>query len=178
MSGTRALTEYGPLVLFFVSNMAFGIMPATGVLVVATVLAVAWAMLRERRVPWLPVFGAVLVSIFGGLTLFFDDTFFLKIKPTVASLLSAIVLGIGLLFGRSLLKLALGPMLELDDRGWRNLTLYWMGVFVVLAIANEIAWRSLSTDGWVTFKAFGLTGIAIVASIGAAPLMRRVRGDS
>jgi intracellular septation protein len=120
----------------------------------------------------------VLVSIFGGLTLFFADTLFLKIKPTVASLLSAIVLGIGLLFGRSLLKLALGSMLELDDRGWRNLTLYWMGVFVVLAIANEIAWRSLSTDGWVTFKAFGLTGIAIVASIGAAPLMRRVRGDS
>jgi len=169
---TRALTEYGPLVLFFVSNLAFGIMPATGVLVVATLAAVAWAMLRERRVPWLAVVGAVLVSFFGGLTLVFDDTFFLKIKPTVASLLSASALGIGLLLRRNFLKLLLGSMLELDDRGWRHLTLYWMGVFVVMAFANELAWRSLSTDGWVTFKAFGLTGIAIVASIGAAPIMR------
>jgi len=172
VSRTRALTEYGPLVLFFVCNFAFGIMPATGVLVVATIAAVAWAMLRERRVPWLAVVGAVLVSVFGGLTLVFDDTFFLKIKPTVASLLSASALGIGLLLRRNLLKQLIGSMLDLDDRGWFRLTLYWMGVFVVMAVANEIAWRSLSTDGWVTFKAFGLTGIAIVGSIGAAPIMR------
>lgn len=173
MTRTRALTEYGPLVLFFVCNLAFGIMPATGVLIATTVAAVAWAMLTERRVPWLPVVGAVLVSVFGGLTLVFDDTFFLKIKPTVASLLSAAALGIGLLLRRNFLKMVLGSMLELDDRGWRHLTLYWIGVFVVMALANEVAWRSLSTDGWVTFKAFGLTGIAIVASIGAAPIMRR-----
>lgn len=173
MTRTRALTEYGPLVLFFVCNLAFGIMPATAVLIGATVAAVAWSMLRERRVPWLAVVGGALVSVFGGLTLVFDDTFFLKIKPTVASLLSASALGIGLLLRRNFLKLVLGSMLELDERGWRHLTLYWMGVFVVMALANELAWRSLSTDGWVTFKAFGLTGIAIVASIGATPIMRR-----
>lgn len=177
MTRTRALTEYGPLLLFFVCNLAFGIMPATAVLVVSTVAAVAWAMLRERRVPWLPVVGAVLVSVFGGLTLAFDDTFFIKIKPTVASLLSASALAIGLLLQRNLLKIVLGSMLELDDRGWRDLTLYWIGVFVVMAVANEIAWRSLSTDGWVTFKFFGLTGIAIVGSIGAAPIMRRAHRD-
>lgn len=172
MSRTRALTEFGPLVLFFLANMIFGIMPATGVLIVATVVSVAYAMMREGRVPWMPVVGAVLVSIFGGLTLVFDDAFFLKIKPTVASLLFAAGLGIGLAFGRLFLKIALGAMIELDDRGWRRLTLYWMGVFVVLAIANEIAWRSLSTDGWVTFKAFGLTGLSFLAAIGATPLMR------
>lgn len=177
MTRTRALTEYGPLILFFVCNFAFGIMPATGVLIAATVAAVAWAMVRERRVPWLPVIGAVMVSVFGGLTLVFDDTFFLKIKPTVASLLSAAALVIGLLLRHNLLKLVLGSMLDLDDRGWRNLTIYWAGLFCVMAAANEVAWRSLSTDGWVTFKAFGLTGIAIVGSIGAAPLMRRIRRD-
>lgn len=175
MSRTRALTEYGPLILFFVSNFVFGIMPATGVLIGSTVLAVIWAMWHERRVPWLPVIGAVLVSVFGGLTLIFDDTFFLKIKPTVASLLSATALLAGLLLRRNFLKMVLGSMLELDDRGWRNLTIYWICLFAVMAAANEIAWRSLSTDGWVTFKAFGLTGIAILGSIGAAPLMRRVR---
>ena len=123
-----------------------------------------------REVP-----GAVMVSVFGGLTLAFDDAFFLKIKPTVASLLSAAALAIGLLLGRNLLKVLLGSMLDLDDRGWRNLTVYWIGLFVVLAVANELAWRSLSTDGWVTFKAFGLTAIAILGSIGATPLIRRAR---
>ncbi len=177
MTRTRALTEYGPLVLFFLSNLAFGIMPATGVLVAATVVAVAFAMWRERRVPWLPVIGAVMVSVFGGLTLAFDDAFFLKIKPTVASLLSAAALARGLLLGRNLLKVLLGSMLDLDERGWRNLTFYWIGLFVVLAVANELAWRTLSTDGWVTFKAFGLTGIAIVGSIGATPLIRQARRD-
>ncbi len=175
MSRTRALTEYGPLVLFFVCNLVFGIMPATAVLIASTVVAVAWAMLRERRVPWLPVIGAVLVSVFGGLTLIFDDTFFIKIKPTVASLLSASALGIGLLLRRNLLKAMLGSMLQLDDRGWFRLSLYWMGVFVAMAVANEIARRSLSTDGWVTFKLVGLTAIAVVGSIGAAPIMRRAQ---
>lgn len=178
MTRTRALTEYGPLILFFVCNLAFGIMPATGVLIAATVAAVAWSMLRERRVPWLPIVGAVLVSVFGGLTLVFDDTFFLKIKPTVASLLFAAALLIGLLLRRNFLKAVLGSMLELDELGWRNLTIYWAAVFVAMAVANEFAWRSLTTDGWVTFKTFGLTGIAVVASIGAAPLMRRARRGS
>lgn len=177
MTRTRALTEYGPLLLFFACNLAFGIMPATGVLIAATVAAVAWAMLHERRVPWLAIVGAVLVSVFGGLTLAFDDAFFLKIKPTVASLLFAAALLIGLLLRRNFLKLVLGSMIELDERGWRNLAIYWAAVFVVMAAANEVAWRSLSTDGWVTFKAFGLTAIAVVASIGAAPLMRQARRD-
>lgn len=177
MTRTRALTEYGPLILFFVCNLVFGIMPATGVLIAATVAAVAWAMLRERRVPWLPVVGAVMVSVFGGLTLLSDDIFFLKIKPTVTSLLFGAALLIGLLLRRNFLKLVLGSVFELDERGWRRLTLYWIGVFLVMATANEIAWRSLSTDGWVTFKTFGLIGLSVVASIGSAPLLRRARRD-
>ena len=175
MTRTKALTEFGPLLLIFATNMLYGIMPATVVLVVTTVAAVIYALVREGRVPWMPVVGAVLVSIFGGLTLVFDDTFFLKIKPTVASLLFASALLIGLALKRYFLKTALGAILVLDDRGWRNLTLYWVSVFVVMAAANEIAWRSLSTDGWVTFKAFGLTGLAIVASIGATPIMKTSR---
>ncbi|MEQ8816249.1 MAG: inner membrane-spanning protein YciB [Thalassobaculum sp.] len=173
MTRTRALTEYGPLVLFVACNYAYDIMVATGVLIAATVAAVVWAMFKERRVPWLPVIGAVLISVFGGLTLIFEDEFFIKIKPTVASLLSAAALGVGLLMRRYLLKIMLGSMLDLDDRGWRQLTLYWMGVFLVMAAANEVAWRSLSTESWATFKLLGLGAIAVVASIGAAPIMRR-----
>ncbi|NQW12113.1 MAG: septation protein IspZ [Alphaproteobacteria bacterium] len=175
MTRTKALTEFGPLLLFFAANLLYGIMSATAVLVIATVAAVTYAMAKEGRVPWIPVVGAVLVSIFGGLTLIFDDAIFLKIKPTVASLLFASALLIGLALRRYFLKMALGSILELDDRGWRNLTLYWSAVFVVMAVVNEIAWRNLSTDGWVTFKTFGLTGLAIVASLGAAPIMKTIR---
>lgn len=172
MSRTRALTEFGPLVAFFVANMTMGIMIATGVLVALTVVAVSYAWLVEKRVPVMPLIGAVMVSIFGGLTLVLDDTFFLKIKPTVVSLLFSAALAFGLVSGRNVLKLAFGSFMELDATGWRNLTLYWMVTFVVMAAANEIAWRSLSTDGWVTFKTFGLTGLSVVAAIGAAPLMK------
>lgn len=172
MSRTRALTEFGPLVAFFVANMTMGIMIATGVLVALTVVAVSYAWLVEKRVPVMPLIGAVMVSIFGGLTLILDDTFFLKIKPTVVSLLFAAALAFGLVSGRNVLKQAFGSFMELDAAGWRNLTLYWMVTFVVMAAANEIAWRSLSTDGWVTFKTFGLTGLSVVAAIGAAPLMK------
>ena len=172
MSRMRALTEYGPLVLFFAANFVFGIMPATAVLVVSTIIAVAIAVWTERRVPWLPVVGAVLVTIFGVLALAFDDAFFLKIKPTVATLLFAAGLAGGLIFGRYFLKTALGSVLSMDDRGWRNLTVYWIVVFCVMAAANEIAWRNLSTDGWVTFKTFGLTGLSILAGIGTVPFMK------
>src|SRR3546814_13611559 len=95
-------------------------MPATAVLVAATVAAVAWAMLRERRVPWLPIVGAVLVSVFGGLTLAFDDAFFLKIKPTVSSVLFAAALLIGLLLLRNFLMTMLGSIIELAKRVWRT----------------------------------------------------------
>lgn len=172
MTGTRALTEYGPLILFFVSNLIWGIMPATGVLIGATVLATGYAVYAERRVPWMPVIGAVLVSIFGGLALYFDDAFFLKIKPTIATLLIAAALAIGLMMRRYFLKTVLSGMLELDDSGWRTLTMYWICVFCVIAAANEFAWRALSTDDWVTFKTFGLTGLSVLAAIGAAPIMK------
>lgn len=175
MTRTRALTEYGPLILFFVSNLIWGIMPATAVLIVATVIATGYAIYAERRVPWMPVIGAALISIFGGLALVFDDAFFLKIKPTVATLLIAAGLAFGLLIRKYFLRTLFSGMLDLDDAGWRNLTLYWICAFCVLAVANEIAWRSLSTDGWVTFKTFGLTGLSVVAALGAAPIMKSAR---
>ena len=176
MTRTRALTEYGPLILFFVANYIWGIMPATAVLVAATVVATAYTVYAERRIPWMPVIGAVLVSIFGGLALVFDDSFFLKIKPTVATLLIAAGLGIGLLFRKYFLRTILAGVLELDETAWRNLTIYWICAFCIMAAANEVAWRTLSTDGWVTFKAFGLTGLSVLAALGAAPLMKTVRG--
>ena len=178
MTRTRALTEYGPLILFFVSNYIWGIMPATAVLVAATVVAPAYTVYAERRIPWMPVIGAVLVSIFGGLALVFDDSFFLKIKPTVATLLIAAGLAVGLMFRKYFLKTVLNGVLELEDSAWRTLTIYWICAFCVMAVANEIAWRTLSTDGWVTFKAFGLTGLSVLAAIGAAPLMKTERGES
>lgn len=177
MSKLRMVTEYGPLLAFFVANFTLGIMPATGILIGTTIVAVIVSYFSERRVPWLAIVGAVLVGAFGGMALIFEDAFFLKIKPTVASLLFALGLGVGLLLKRHFLKMMLGSVIEMDDRGWGQLTLYWIGVFCVLAAANEWAWRALSTDGWVTFKAFGLTGISLVASLGSAVILKRYLPD-
>jgi len=172
MSRLRAFTDFGPLVLFFATNLLYGFMAATAVLMAGTLIAVTVSWFAERRVPVLPLIGAVVLGIFGGLTLYFDDAIFLKLKPTVASLLIAAVLGGGLLFGRNLLQMALGQALPLDDRGWRRLTLYWIGVLVLTAAINEVAWRSMSTDDWVTFKTFALPLISVIAAIGSAPVMR------
>ena len=111
MSRSRVYTEFGPLIAFFVANYFLGIMPATGVLVALTVVSVAYTWITERHIPKMLVFGAVMVSIFGGLTLVFDDAFFLKIKPTVVSLLFAVALGGAMVMRRNLLNIILGGVL-------------------------------------------------------------------
>ena len=176
----RALFEYGPLLLFFVTNFGaprFGVekplIIATSVLVIATALAVLASWILEKRVPMLTLLGGVAVAFFGGLTIFFDDPIFIKVKPTIISGLFALFLGLGQLIGKMPLKLILSSQLQLTDKGWVQIGWIWTAMFASTALANEIAWRLLSTDGWVTFKVFGLTGISIVFAVLSVPVMTR-----
>ena len=172
-SKSRPLLEYGPLILFFVTNYLAGIMWGTAVLVGATTLALALSWLWDRKIPMMALFGGIAVGFFGGLTLFFDNDLFIKIKPTVISLIIAAILAAGQLFGRNPLKAMLSGQLQLSATGWQQVTWIWVAMFCVSAFANEIAWRHLSTDGWVTFKAFGLTGISLVFAFLTVPVMKR-----
>ena len=169
--------EYGPLLLFFITNYFKGIMWGTAVLVLATALALAYSWLKYRKIPMMALVGGVAVAFFGGLTLYFNDEFFIKIKPTVISLLFALVLVVGQVSGRNILKILLAGQMNMAEEGWYKLGWLWSAMFVTSALANEIAWRSLSTDGWVAFKAFGLTGISMLFALASIPVFKKYSTD-
>ena len=157
----KFILELGPLVVFFLTNARFGIFAATGVLMAATLISLAGSMLLMKRLPIMPLVTAACVLIFGGLTLYPQNDTFIKVKPTVVNLLFAGGLGVGLLFGRSLMKIVLGEVIHLSDEGWRILTWRWTGFFIFLAILNEIVWRGFPTY-WVAFKSFGVMPITFL----------------
>lgn len=169
----RPLLEFGPLGLFFVTNYVAGIFYGTAVLVVATIIALGASWHLDKRIPLVPAIGCVAVVFFGTLTLVTEDEFFIKIKPTVISALFAMGLGIGQLLGRNPLKSLLGSSMKMADEGWRKMTYVWMAMFATTAIANEIAWRTLSTDAWVNFKVFGLTGLSILFAVATVPILTK-----
>ncbi|MEQ8967720.1 MAG: septation protein A [Azospirillaceae bacterium] len=169
----RLAVEAGPLVVFFVVNRLEGIMAGTGAFMAATLVSVVLSHRLDRRLPLMPLISCGFVMLFGGLTLALDDALFIKIKPTVVNLLFAAVLGIGLALKRPFLKMLMGAMIELDDQGWRVLTLRWAVFFVVLAVLNEIVWRSMSTDAWVNFKVFALMPLTLLFGLANVPLIMR-----
>ena len=173
-SHLRTAIDFVPLLVFFAANYVWGILPATAVLVGATAIATLVLWLAERRIPPIPVATAVLVGFFGALTLVFDDAFFIKIKPTVVSLLFAIVLAGGLARGKLLVKYLFGAAgIQLRDPAWRVLTWRWIGFFVLLAALNEVVWRSFSTDTWVSYKVFGILPLTLLFAGLQMPLILR-----
>lgn len=165
--------EAGPLVVFFVGNAKFGIFPATAAFMVAMVVALGASWMMTRKLPIMPLVGAIFVLIFGGLTLILQDELFIKLKPTIVNLLFAAILFGGLIMRRPLLKPLLGAALTLDDRGWDLLTRRWAIFFVVLAILNEVVWRGFSTEFWISFKLFGIMPLTLLFGIAQMPLIRR-----
>ena len=171
--GLRLATELGPLVVFFLTNWKAGIFWATGAFMAATALALAVSYIRMRTVPVMPLVTGVFVLVFGGLTLWLHDDTFIKLKPTIVNLCFAAILGAGLALGRPLLKIVFASVFALDDEGWRKLTVRWIGFFVVLAILNEIVWRNVPTDTWVSFKVFGIMPLTFAFSLAQLPLLKR-----
>ena len=170
---TRLLIEAGPLAVFFVSNSQFGIMAGTAAFMAATMAAVTASWHLERKLPIMPMVGCGFVMLFGGLTLALDNELFIKLKPTVVNLLFATILFTGLGVKRNLLKPLLGSVMSLSDAGWRALSFRWACFFVVLAVLNEIVWRTMSTDAWVNFKVFAILPLTIVFSGLQVPLILR-----
>ncbi len=167
--------DYGPLLVFLAFYFATDLLAATAALIVVTVLALVLALWVERRVPWMPVVTAIVVGVFGGLTLWSGDETFIKIKPTVAQLLFAAVLLGSLALGRPVLKPLLGTAWPMDDLGWRRLSLRFAVFFLIMAALNEAVWRTQSTDVWVLFKVFGLFGLTMLFVLAQVPLMTRHR---
>ena|SRR5271166_321448 len=165
--------ELGPLVLFFAAYSKLGIFAATGVLMASVVvtLAVSYAMLR--RIPVMPLVTAVIVLIFGSLTLFFHDETLIKIKPTALYVLFAAALFAGLALKKPLLKILFDGALHVTEEGWRKLAWRWALFFLALALLNEIVWRTQTTDLWVKFKTFGFLPLTLLFALSQAPLIMR-----
>lgn len=169
----RLLIEAGPLAAFFIANAQAGIMTGTAVFMVATTVAVLVSWHLERKVPVMPVVGAGFVLLFGGLTLWLNDDLFIKLKPTLVNLLFATVLLTAWILRRNVLKHLLGAVMTLTEEGWRTLSLRWACFFVVLAVLNEVVWRTMSTDDWVNFKVFGILPLTLLFSALQTPLILR-----
>jgi len=165
--------ELGPLVLFFVANGYGGIYVATGAFMVATLAALVAMWVLARRIAVMPLVSAVVVMVFGGLTLWLQDDHFIKLKPTMVNALFGILLLGGLVFRKPLLPYVFDGMVKLTDQGWHQLTVRWGVFFLIMAVLNEIVWRSVSTDTWVAFKTFGYLPLTFVFAMAQAPLMAR-----
>jgi len=169
----KLATELGPLLVFFVANAKFQLFVATGAFMVAIVVALAVSYFVTKHVPLMALVTGVVVLVFGTLTLVLHDETFIKIKPTIIYSLFALVLGGGLLFGRSFIAILFDQMFNLTPQGWRVLTFRWALFFAALAVLNELIWRTQSTDFWVSFKLFGVTPLTMVFAIAQMPLMKR-----
>ena len=186
--------DIGPLLLFFFANSRpalfeplirpiipaavatgerAGIFVATAVFMVAIVAALIVSYVLTRRLPIMALVSAVIVVVFGGLTLVLQDELFIKLKPTIIYLLFGAVLIGGLAFGKPLLGMVFDQMFHLTDEGWRKLTWRWALFFLALAAVNEIVWRTQSTDTWVTFKAFGVLPLTLIFAALQYPLLQR-----
>jgi intracellular septation protein len=176
-SGLKLLLDLVPLAIFFVAFRFLGLVPATALLVVATLLSVLASKVLLGKVSPMLIVSAVLVTVFGGLTIALDDPRFIKMKPTIVNLLFAGVLSFGLLTGRNFLKFVLGEALHLTTAGWHQLTLRWIGLFVSMALLNEYVWRTWNTPEtehvWVNFKFPGMLLLTIAFTAAQLPLMRR-----
>lgn len=165
--------EIGPLILFFVTNAKAGIYTATGVFMVAIVIALTLSYILDRKLAIMPMVTGVVVLVFGGLTLYFNDDTFIKIKPTIINSLFASVLLGGLFFNKTFLSVVFGEVFKLEPEGWRILTFRWGLLFIFLAIVNEIVWRNFTTDQWVSFKVFGIMPITMVFALAQMKVLNK-----
>lgn len=178
--GLKILTDVGPIALFMlVYNIAYRSRPddaifiATAVFIVATLAALAFTWFRERRLSPMLLVTAVIVTVFGGLTLALQDALFIKIKPTIVNLLYAAVIFGGLAVGRNVWKMLFNSVFDLSDRVWRILAVRWGAWFVFLAILNEVIWRNFSEAFWANFKFWGVLPLTVLFAFANVPITLR-----
>ena len=174
----KFLTDFGPLLIFFIiyfkngQNLKLAIPP----FVIATLLSLAIIYVLDKKIPMMPLTSGIIITLFGGLTLYFDNKIFFYMKPTVVNLIFAGVLFFGKFFTRKpLLKIFLQNSIKLQDEGWEILSYRWIYFFIFIAILNELAWRTQTEAFWVNFKVWGLLPISFLFIASQIPLMNKYR---
>ena len=172
-SFTKLLVDIGPLAIFFIFYTRSDLQSAILPFMIATVIAVIFSYITEKKIPIMPTVGAFIILVFGGLSLYFNNDVFFKMKPTIINLLFACILVIGNVMNKQLLKFLFSGALKLQDEGWNILTNRWIGFFIALAIINEIVWRTQSTDIWVSFKVFGILPLTFIFTLTQFPIIKK-----
>ena len=164
-SFVKFATDFGPLAVFFFfyyngdKNLKIAIPP----LIIATLIALIIIWILEKKIPMVPLISGILITLFGGLTIYFDNPIFLYMKPTIINILFGLVLLFGKYFtNEPVLKKIMGKSIILSDIGWYLLNKRWMFFFFAMAILNEFVWRTQTEEFWVNFKVWGLLPITFI----------------
>ena len=174
----RLIADFGPLLVFFIIyfNNENDLKVAIPPFIIATLIAIAVIYFLERRVPLVPLTGGILITLFGGLTLYFYNKIFFYMKPTIINLLFAIILFFGKYFTeKPLLKIFFQSAMKLEDNGWKKLNERWILFFIFVAILNEIVWRTQTEAFWVNFKVWGLLPISFLFAASQISLINKYK---
>ena len=173
----KFIADFGPLLIFFTiyfnnNDLKLAIPP----FIIATFIALAVVYVLEKRIPMVPLTSGILITVFGGLTLYFDNKIFFYMKPTIINLLFAGVLFFGKFFTQKpLLKIFFQNALNLENDGWKILNQRWILFFLFVAILNETVWRTQSEMFWVNFKVWGLIPISFIFAASQIPLINKYK---
>ena len=174
----KFIADFGPLLIFFTiyyksgNNLSVAIPP----LIIATIVAVVVVYFIEKKIPYVPLIGGIVISLFGGLTLYFNNPVFLYMKPTIINIIFAIMLVSGkIFFNKNFLKFFFKTAFQLDEIGWDKLNFRWAYFFIFLALVNEIVWRTQPEATWVNFKVWGMLPITIIFTGMQMPLINKYK---
>ncbi len=172
----KFITDFGPLLIFFTvyyksgNNLSVAIPP----LIIATIVAVVVVYFIEKKIPYVPLIGGIVISLFGGLTLYFNNPVFLYMKPTIINIIFAIMLVSGkIFFNKNFLKFFFKTAFQLDEIGWDKLNFRWAYFFIFLALVNEIVWRTQPEATWVNFKVWGMLPLTFVFTAFQIPMINK-----
>ena len=174
----KFITDFGPLLIFFIvyyksgNNLLFAIPP----LIIATIVAVVIMYFVENKIPYVSLTGRVIITLFGGLTLYFDNPIFIYLKPTIVNIIFAGILIISkVFFQKNFLKFFLQTAFQLNEDGWDKLNFRWAYFFIFLALLNEIVWRTQPETTWVNFKVWGILPITFLFTLFQVPLINKYK---
>tara|TARA_B110000902_G_C14147140_1_gene528052 strand:+ start:175 stop:720 length:546 start_codon:yes stop_codon:yes gene_type:complete len=174
----KFITDFGPLLIFFTvyyrsgNNLILAIPP----LIIATIIAVSLIYFIEKKIPYVPLIGGIIISVFGGLSIYFNNPVFLYVKPTIVNLVFAGTLLIGnIYFKKNFLKIFFQNAFMLNEDGWKKLNNRWAYFFIFLALLNEIVWRTQSELMWVNFKVWGILSITFIFTASQIPLINKYK---
>ena len=176
----KFITDFGPLLVFFLFYYKSGkdLKVAIPPFIVATIISLLIVWILEKKIPMVPLLSGILITFFGGLTIYFNNPIFIYIKPTIINILFGLALLLGKFFtDEPILKKILGKAMPLTDQGWKILNTRWMFFFFALAMINEVVWRTQTEEFWVNFKVWGMIPITFIFTAFQINLINKYKID-